>query len=361
MAKGRREKSKSKRQKVFPVGKLPLEELEGLLKSLTIKDKRVVVGPKIGEDVAIIDFPDRYLAVKTDPITLTSKEAAWYVVNINANDIVTSGAKPHWFLITALLPEKSTDESLVKALFRQLKESCEALDIALCGGHTEITANLNQPILVGTMLGEVKKEELVTTSGAQIGDEIILTKGIAVEATSIIAREKEKILKQKYPPKFLNKAKKFLYSPGISVVKDALTAHRTARINCMHDPTEGGLATGLLEIAEASGVGLEIWEDKIEIFEETRILAVEFNIDPLGVIASGALLITCEADNSSKIQRVLRKKGIASSVIGKVVNKSKGIRLNTKTGWRNLPTFARDEIVKIYSKSTRNRSLSTDH
>ncbi|HIE44022.1 MAG TPA: hydrogenase expression/formation protein, partial [Candidatus Omnitrophica bacterium] len=322
---------------------------EKLLKSIPVKDKRVILSGKIGEDVAVIEYPDRFLAVKIDPITLTGKEIGWYVVNINANDIVTSGAVPRFFLVTALLPEKKTDERSINEIFDQIKDACDSLDITLCGGHTEITASLKNPILVGTMLGEGEKNKMLTTSGAKVGDDILLTKGIAVEATSIISREKEKFLLKKYSSKFIERCKGFLYEPGISVVKDALIANKAGGVHSMHDPTEGGIATGLLEIAKAAKVGLMVEEERIKILEETHLLAEEFGIDPLGVIASGSLLITCNATSTPRITKALKESGIDCFRIGRITESCKGIKMRTTDNRvTDLSAFKRDEIVKIY-------------
>ena len=333
----------------FSVGKIPIEVLEKLLKFIPIRDKRVILGPKIGEDVAIISYPDRFLAVKTDPVTFTSKEMGWYVVNINANDIATSGAIPRFFFVTVLLPEKKTDETLLAEIFDQIRDACHSLNITLCGGHTEVTGGLKRPILVGSMLGEGRKSEMITTSGAKMGDDILLTKGIAVEATSIIAREKEKFLLRKHSFQFIQKCKDFLYKPGISVVEDAATAINTGGVHSMHDPTEGGLSGGFLEIAKAADVGLVIEEKNIKVFEETKILAEEFGIVPLGVIASGSLLITCGVENSEKIIQALKNKNIDCFKIGSIREKNEGLKIRTKNNKLiNLPLFPTDEIAKIY-------------
>lgn len=334
---------------MLKTGKIPPDLLKSLLEKYKPKeDPRLVVGPKIGEDAAVIDFGDKYLVFKTDPITAATDAIGWYVVNINANDIATRGAKPKWFQATILLPENKTDENLVKEIFSQISHACRELDIALVGGHTEVTYNLDRPIVVGSMLGEVEKEKLVTTSGAKVGDVIVLAKGIAAEATSLIAREKEEELSKKYSRSFLEKCKGFLFDPGISVVKEALLANSVAKINSMHDPTEGGLATGLYEIAEASGKGLLIYKEKIPIFEECRILCEEYGLNPLGALASGALLITLPEKEAEKLLKVYAANGIKAEVIGKIMEKSYGMKIEENGKIEDLKYSERDEILKIF-------------
>ncbi len=332
----------------LPLGKLGFSLFEKLLTKYKSKgDNRVVVGPKLGEDAAVIDFPDRYLVAKTDPITFATDEIGWYAVQINSNDIATRGATPKWFLATILLPENKTTEETVDRIFSQVFNACNELDISLVGGHTEISYNLDRPIVVGSMLGEVKKEKLVSTSGAKPGDAIILTKGIVIEGTAIIAREKYKELSQKgYQDSFIKKCQNFLYDPGLSVIKEALLANRRD-VHAMHDPTEGGLSSGLYEIAFASQVGLLIERENIVILEESKRLCEEYQLDPLRTITSGSLLIVASKKNAEEIVSDLQQHGIKSFLIGEVKEKSFGIKISTKGIPGNLEFSAKDEITKI--------------
>ncbi|MDY7041071.1 MAG: AIR synthase related protein, partial [Chloroflexota bacterium] len=165
------------------LGKLPAEDLADLLDRYAHVDERVVVGPGIGVDATAIEFGDQLLVAKTDPITFATDEIGWYAVNVNANDVACLGATPRWFLATLLLPAGLTDRSLAERIFAQLSAACRHLGVSLCGGHTEITHGLERPIVVGQMLGEVTRDDLVLPGGAQAGDVVLLTKGIAVEAT----------------------------------------------------------------------------------------------------------------------------------------------------------------------------------
>jgi len=219
----------------------------------------------------------------------------------------------------------------------------------MIGGHTEISWGLDRPIVIGCMLGEVEKEKLVCTSGAKPRDMIVLTKGIVIEGTSIIAFEKQEELKKKgYSSAFIQKCQSFLYNPGISVVKEALLANQF-EVHSMHDPTEGGLAVGLYEIAVASKVGLLIEKEKIPVLEESVILCKEYNLDPLRTITSGTLLITTPLKSSQKIIRLLKRNGIKAGVIGEVKQKDFGIKILSQGKIRDLKISAQDEITKIFN------------
>lgn len=332
----------------LPVGKLKLEQLQVLLQKYTTRDERVVVGARVGEDAAVIDFGETYLVAKTDPITFVTEDIGWYTIVVNANDIVTRGATPKWFLATLLLPEHQTTEPLVDAIFAQLAEACRRYRIALCGGHTEVTYGLDRPIVIGQMLGEVRKDQLIQTSGARVGDDILLTKGIAIEATSIIASVKCQALQRKYSADFLHACRQFIYTPGISVIEDAMTALESGHVSAMHDPTEGGLATGLHELAEAAGIGVRIQYETIPLFPQTMALCAEYGLDPLGAIASGALILTADPQETGRLLTGFQQKGIQASVIGKATFPEEG-RILVKAGQElPLPIYHQDEITQIF-------------
>ena len=332
---------------VFRVGKLNANLLDELVSSIKKKDPRVIVGPKVGEDAAVIDIGDKYLLSTTDPITFTSYKIGWYTVNVNANDIATMGGTPKWLLVSILLPENKTDSALVKEIFSDIENAADELGIDICGGHTEITKGLDRPIVSGHMLGEVDKDKLVTNSHARVGDEIILTKGIAIEGMALLAREREKELSGKYGKMFVERVQAFLHNPGISVVAEAHLANQAADIRAMHDPTEGGLATGLYELTRASNTGVVIYEDKIHLLDETRILCSEYKLDPLGVIASGALLIVVDPGDRDAVLSKLVQNDITCSVIGKLTDKEDGLKIIADGEERELPFFEVDEIARV--------------
>lgn len=331
----------------FPVGKLDYRLLERLLALNPIHDPRIVVGPQIGEDAAVIDFGEKYLVVKTDPITFTTHHIGWYAVNINANDIATMGATPKWFLTTILLPEGKTNEKLVTQIFYDIIEAAQALHITVCGGHTEISSTIDRPIIVGNMLGEVEKDKLVINSRACPGDDLLLTKGIAIEGTAIIAREKAAVLKKEFGNQSVKRAQAFIDNPGLSVVADALLANTVAQIHAMHDPTEGGLATGIMELAKVSGTGVIIDMEKIPCYRETEQICKFYNIHPLGLIASGALLIALDPKFTKEVVAILKKNDIVCTCVGKLTRKDEGLKILRKGKLVKMPMFKVDELIKV--------------
>ncbi len=337
---------------VLPIGKLRAETLQALFDKRPLRDPRVVVGPRVGEDAAVIDMGDRYLVASADPITFATDDLGWYALQVNANDIAVRGARPRWFLATVLLPDGATTDDTVATLFDQLTAACEDLEIALVGGHTEITHGLPRPIVAGTMLGEVAKDKLVTTGGARVGDAVVMTKGVPLEGAAIIAREREAELRARgVPPAVIRRAKNFLREPGLSVLPEAEIACELAHVHAMHDPTEGGIATALVELAEAAGVGLRIDHDRIMVLPEGRALCEAYGLDPLGTIASGALLMTLGAAEASIVIHALARESIDCHFIGQVVDREQGVTLVEGSRQWPMPLFPQDEITRIFTEA----------
>ncbi len=329
------------------IGKINPDILGKLISDYTHKEDRVLIGAGIGEDAAIIDMGSSYLVAKTDPITHVTSEIGHYAVNINANDIAAMGGKPMWFLATILMPAASSADEL-KRIFSQLSESCKELGISYCGGHTEVTHSVNNPVVIGHMLGEVGRDNLKPTSEARLGDDLIMTKSSAIEATAIIALEKEKELRGHLGNKLLARAKNYLYNPGISVVKEASVVSSIKEVHALHDPTEGGIATGIFEMATASDLGVEVHYDKIPISEETLKLCESYHVDPLGTFASGSLLIAVSPSVSEDVISRLSAVGITAARIGVMMPREEGMRLIKNGENLPLPVYHQDEISKIF-------------
>lgn len=330
-------------------GKLPAGLLASLLARLPRTDPRVVLGPGIGQDAAVLDMGDRYLVAKTDPITFATEEIGAYAVNVNANDVACMGARPQWYMASVLLPAGRADAALAESLFEQIRSACAGLNVALIGGHTEVTHDLARPIVVGAMLGEVAKDKLVTSRGARVGDIVLLTKAVPLEGTALIAREKaEDLHALGFSSELIERARDLLHQPGISVVREALLAADAGLATAMHDPTEGGLATGLAELAQAAGAGLRIDERAIPLLKEGLDLCAAYHLDPLGVIASGSLLITARRDRANELVKLIEGSGIQCAAIGELIPAEQGLTLSRGELRRPLPRFPADEIAKLF-------------
>lgn len=335
---------------VLSAGKLRVDLLRSLLSQFPPGDPRVIVGPQVGVDAAVIEMGDRCLVAKTDPVTFASDEIGWYAVHVSANDVACCGAVPRWFLATVLLPERSTTETIVEQIFRQMSDACREISVSLCGGHTEVTRGLDRPIVVGQMLGEAPRDGYITAAGAQVGDVLLLTKSLAVEGTSLLAREMPGKLAGVLSPTEIDRCRELLHSPGISVVREAQLALQCGGVHALHDPTEGGLATGLRELAEASHVGVVVERDMIPILPECERICRALGIDPLGLIASGSLLIAAAPDAAGTIVSRFADDGLTAAPIGRVAVIEEGCQMREANGQvTELPTFARDEIVRALS------------
>jgi hydrogenase maturation factor len=333
-------------------GKLPPELLERLLKDVPADDPRVALGPRVGEDAALIDFGDRYLAAKTDPITFATNLIGWYLVQVNCNDLAVMGATPKWLMATLLLPE-GTEDSEVEEIFHQLTAAAGEHGITLIGGHTEVTVGLPRPIAVGVLLGEADKADVVLTSGIAPGDAIVLTGGIAIEGTALLAREAEKqLVASGVDAETIESARQMLFEPGISVRAAAEIARRAVTVHGMHDPTEGGLATGLAEMAAAGGVGITVNRAAIDVLPQCRAITDALGLNPMGLIASGALLAAVASDDAAALLTALEAEGITVRVIGRATEPEEGLRMRVGDELVPLPTFERDEIARYFASQS---------
>ena len=334
------------------IGKFPSSLLERLLLKPGVKDPKVLLGPGVGEDAAVIDLGETLLVAKSDPITFATDRIGWYAVQVNANDIACTGGTPRWFLATLLVPESFTEDQ-AEELYTQVLDACTAIDVTLIGGHSEVTYGIDRPIVSGTMLGEVARDRLVRTGGAQDGDSIVVTKGIAIEGTALLARERaDDLRKAGVSDDTITLSAELLSNPGISVLTDARIASTNAQIHSMHDVTEGGLITGLREIAAASGLGLAIEEGSVPILESTAAVCQALDLDPLGLLASGALLITLPSSDVPSLIVSLEKRGIDCWEIGIMMAPEEGLVYISREGEVELPQFSRDELARYFSRTS---------
>ncbi|MFQ5997669.1 MAG: AIR synthase family protein [Candidatus Bathyarchaeia archaeon] len=285
-------------------------------RNLGAKVKSVLLGPGIGEDAAVLDTGNEFLIASSDPVTGAVARLGASAVHVNANDVATRGAVPRWFLSNILLPLGSRPAALEK-LSREIHRACEELGVAIVGGHAECIRDQNRPMVVGCMLGLTQQRKFISTSGAKVGDRIIMTKTAGIEGTSILASDRAAFLREKMGREFVYKARDHFNQ--ISVVKDALIAFQGSGIRAMHDPTEGGIAGGLHELADASNTGFVVAEERIRISLETREICRLFSIDPMSFISSGSLLISCHPNQVVQTTARLRRNDIHCAVIGAVV------------------------------------------
>jgi hydrogenase maturation factor len=247
-----------------------------------------------------------------------------------------------------LLPQEA-DEDILMTIMQDQHKACKELGICVIGGHTEVAPDLGRPIVSGFMIGEAHKESYVTTGGAQIGDYIILTKGIGIEGTGILASDMHDMLKRYVSETTLIEAKKLLNS--ISVVPEAQIAIKVGGVNSMHTPTEGGVLNGLLEINEASGKGFKIYKDKLLILDETRFICETLNVDPLRLLSSGSLLIIVEPGKSSELINNLRNSDISANIIGEITSKNAVIEM-ADGSLEFIDKVEQDELFRILEENT---------
>jgi hydrogenase expression/formation protein HypE len=296
------------------VGKVPPQILSRLVWNRRGAPRQeVVVGPALGEDAAVINLGDRYMAVHTDPISGSVKLLGFLAVYVPTNDVAVRGIEPMWLSVAIFLPP-GAEEEVLDAVTSQIDSAARELGVAVVGGHTEVTTAVTRPLVVATAMGVGRR--YVTTSGARPGDYVLMTKSAGQEAASILATDfEEEALRRGVDQAAVERAKEFIKS--ISVVREALALADIA--TAMHDPTEGGVANGLAEIAYASGVSIVADPQKVVVYPEVEALCRAFGIDPLETLSSGVLLATVPPNRLSDAEERLRKLHVPYSVIGRVV------------------------------------------
>lgn len=324
------------------IGKVPEQVLKrSVLQQIHNRREEVLLGASVGEDCAAVMLAeDEMLVMSTDPITGTVQDIGHLAVQITINDLASAGAQPIGVMLTVLLPERISEQKL-RHMMQQAEAACAKANMQIIGGHTEITKAVNQPIVSVVGVGKAKKGKLVSTGGARAGMDLVITKWIGIEGTSILAKEKEEQLLTRFEQSFIDQAKTF--DSLLSVLPEASIAVQYGAA-AMHDVTEGGIFGALWEMAEASGIGLRIDMKKIPIRQETVEICEFFAINPYELISSGSMLIA--ADDGGRIVYELEKQGIHAVVVGKAVEGNDRI-IYTSDEQRFLEPPKSDELYKV--------------
>ena len=330
----------------LPVGKIPPALLRRLLELPRRTRPEILLGPKPGEDAAVVKFCPRPVAIASDPITFPTPRPGWYAVHVNANDLAVTGAKPAYFTLTILLPPGSTEEQAV-AIMQDALAAADELEVSLVGGHTEVTAAVNIPVVSVTMFGPLLGETPVFTGGGKAGDAIVQVNPMGLEGTSVLAGMYRERLEKEISAELVSRAASLATAPGISVIKPAMLALRLFDVHAMHDPTEGGLATGLREMAAASGLGLDIHAAKMLVRPETLQICNRLKFDPFGLLSSGCLLLALPEEEAAEAVSALQKSGYGAARIGHLTARPGEYRVINKGGdIRELPLFETDELAR---------------
>ncbi len=323
-------------------GKLPSVMLNKLLEN-TSAAPEIIVGAEAGEDAAVVKGSGTII-ITADPITFTEENIGTYTVAVNCNDIVAMGGKPVYLTTTILLPPGTTQERL-KTVFDEIKIACEKSDLLWVGGHTEVTSAVTRIVVSAQAVGFIQKDP-TTTCGAHPGDLLVMTKWVGLEGTTLIARDRYEESRKILGIKAFKNVLGWIDDPGISILKEGQILDSFS-LSSAHDPTEGGVATGIHEIALRSNVGARIFWDKLPIKRETTMICRHFKLDPLGILSSGVFLFTAQPPQARNACNTLAENGIPAVIIGEITDNPEEIILERGGEVSPLPVFVQDELIKL--------------
>ncbi len=333
------------------LGKLPTRDLAGIISMLhVVRHPSTRVGPRPGEDAAVIDLGMCDLVAHVDPITEAGRLAGWLAIHVASNDVAVTGARPMWAMVTILLREGAGGEEL-EEVARGVMDASREVGVEIVGGHTEVTPGLSKSIVQAAVLGCTCRGCAVLTSNARPGDLVLQVKPAGLEGTAIIATDFEDLLVSRgVGPGVVQEARGFYRR--VSVVREALALAESGVVNSMHDPTEGGLIGGLVEIGYASGKSITVHRDKVLIGRPTQVISRALGLDPLKLISSGTLLATVPRDRLDRAVEVLGSLGVEYSVIG-FVEEYKGyyLRVIGDGGAIEYNDVPMDEITRVASSA----------
>jgi hydrogenase expression/formation protein HypE len=324
-------------------GKLRPEILARLLQSTARHHPDVLVGAEAGEDAAVVRGAGT-LVLTADPITFTEENIGTYTVAVNCNDIVAMGGRPVYLVTTILLPP-GTSQRRLHTVFRELEQASRVAGVLWVGGHTEVTSAVTRIVVsaqaVGSLVGRPTR-----TSDAVPGQLLVMSKWAALEATTLLARDRPEEARRLLGGRAYKGVLAWLHDPGISIIREGEIL-AGLELGATHDPTEGGVATGIHEIAARSKVGVRVYRDRVPVRPETALLFERFGLDPLGALSSGVFLFTAAPETAGKASDALHSAGIAAGVIGEVTGRKGRVVLVDGGVERPLPLFERDELLRV--------------
>jgi hydrogenase maturation factor len=324
-------------------GKLPQAVLERLLRYTAPGSPEVLVGAAAGEDAAVVRG-GRRLVVTADPITFTEENIGRYAVAVNCNDVVAMGGRPRYLITTLLLPPRFP-ASRLSAIFREIQSAASTAGVLWVGGHTEVTSAVTRVVISAQAIGFLRRSPLLT-SAARPGQALVMTKWAALEASTLIAREKPAEVRRLLGAKGYREVLGWLASPGIGILPEGQTLERF-RLTAGHDPTEGGIATGIHEIASRSRVGIRLREEDIPVHPHARAICRRFGLDPLGALSSGVFLFTASPAEARRACAALDRRGVPAALIGEITAAAGKVLIERSGTPRPLQRFARDEILRL--------------
>jgi len=335
--------------------------MEGIFRQTGARNPKVRQGPRSGVDTSLVEIDKKVMISSMDPVSLIPEigpeKSAKLSVHGIASDVATSSIQPRFAMFDLNLPPSLTDRTL-QVYWRSIHQTCLALGISIVGGHTGRFPGCDYTVIGGAVMWCFSSpDEYVSSAMAKPGDDLILTKSAAIEATAVLASSFPSTVERSLGVEVLDKARRMI--DRATVVQDAAAAAsvgiRQNGVTAMHDVTEGGVVSAILDLAEASRLKATIEEESIPVFDEVRQVCELFHLDPLKSLGQGCLVIASRPNRTNIILQRLGRSRIPASLVGTLSKKvgHSAIRKGNKESRMTRPKA--DPYWNVYWKAVRSK------
>lgn len=323
------------------VGKVSDSVLKrSVLKNIKKRRNEMVIGAAPGEDCAIFSLAkDAQLSTCTSQTVVCGEGDTARLLQKVCNNLACSGAAPIGVLLNITLPENAR-EIRIKEIMAGAEKVAAGINMQIMGGHTTVSPYVTKTIVSAIGYGQIIGNAL-TTKGIKPGMDIVVSKWIGLEGTALLAKQAERALKERYPAYMIDEA--ICFEQCLSILPEAAVAVSSGTRH-LHDASEGGIFAALWELAESSGVGLEIELRRLPIRQETVEVCEFLGVNPYELLSGGSLLMVTE-DGSMLVEK-LWDAGINAVVVGRTTDSNDRIIYNGEEK-RFMDKPVMDEIHKF--------------
>lgn len=303
---------------------------------------KMIDGASVGADCAIFEpFSSEKMCSSMQESLIRDKDDLYRLFYRVANNLACVGAtKNVGVMVSLLLPEEMEEQDL-QTYTKEMASICKSLNMNIMGGQTNVSPDTKQMHVAVTGIAPVSDSSLSPHGKVSPGQDIVVSKWIALEGTAMVAKVGRDRLKERYPLYLIDEGEAM--KQQMSIVPEAAVAI-TSKVSGMHDVSEGGIYRALWEVAQRAGVGLNVDLKKIPIRQETVEICEFFQLNPYELLSGGSLIMI--AEDGEALVEALAQAQIPATVIGKITEGHDRIVIN-EDETRFLDRPRTDEIYKM--------------